>query len=348
MKRVAIIILTFNGQKYLPKLLGSIFDCRSNLANFEVIVVDNCSTDKTVDYINKNFSQVLVLPQNNNWGFAKGNNIGMEYAIKKQFDYVFLLNQDIIVTVNFLDKLILAIEKDNNLAAVQPLLMLYPDTQKVNSLGNVIHFLGFGYTYGHQQKIDELPQNIKEINYCSGAACLIKTEVLKKIGLFNEDFFMYHEDLDLGWRLKLMNYRQEVVREAIVYHQYEFSRSIKKYYFMERNRFMVILQNYHLLTLILILPALLLMEIGLFIFSFKNGWWQEKLKVYGYFFDFKNWKKIINHRKITQRLRRKKEKQVVADFSGKIEHQEINNPLLNIINPFFDLYWQIVKLLIIW
>jgi GT2 family glycosyltransferase len=347
MKKVAVIILTFNAEKYLPKLLGSIFSNPPKSVQQEIIIVDNNSSDKTLEYVSKNLSAITVLSQKENWGFAKGNNIGMAYAISHNFDFIMLLNQDTIVTEGYLDELVSVLESDEKLAAVQPRLMLYPQVELVNSLGSVIHYLGFGYTYGHRQKFDQMSWK-KEINYCSGAACLIKVNLLQKVGLFWEDLFMYHEDLDLGWRFKLAGLKQQLVSQAVVYHEYDFSRSIKKYFFMERNRFLVLFCNYHLLTLILIFPMLFLMEIGLFGFSFKNGWWKEKIKVYAYFFSSGNWRKIKAHRRQTQGLRTLKERGVISDFSGVIDHQEVNNPLLKVTNPILNGYWLLIKLIMLW
>jgi len=354
MKKVALIILTYNGKKYLPSLLGSIFDFSEKSVSTEIMIVDNNSSDGTVEYVRQNFPEATVFAQDKNLGFAAGNNIGIKYAMDTGTDFIMLLNQDTIVTENFLKPLIEQLESDEKIAAVQPKLMLYPLTELVNSLGNVIHYLGFGYTYGHKTKIKELWPMIRdtkfrihEINYCSGAACLIKTEALKNVGLLDEDLFMYHEDLDLGWRFKLKGYKNIACLDSVVYHQYEFSRSIQKYYFMERNRFIVMFKNYRWLTILLIFPALIFMEIGLFIFSFKNGWWRQKLLVYAYFLNPLNWIKIFNKRQVVQHSRVISDREIVRYFSGRIEHQEINNPVLRIVNPFFYIYWQIVKKLIL-
>ncbi|MBU1131442.1 glycosyltransferase family 2 protein [Patescibacteria group bacterium] len=348
MKKVAIIIVNYNGRKYLPELLGSIFDYGPKTVNQQIIIVDNNSADDSVDFIKKKYPQVGLLPQAKNVGFARGNNIGINYAGERGFDYVMLLNQDTIITQGYLDELVSKIEADNRIAAVQPKLLLYPEKDLINSLGNVIHYLGFGYTCGHRKKIQDTRYENQKVNYCSGAACLIKMEALKKIGLFNDDLFMYHEDLDLGWRIRMAGFQNIIVPEAVVYHQYEFSRSIKKYYYMERNRYIVLFQNYKCGTIILILPALIVMELGLFMMSFINGWRQEKIKVYFYFLNPVSWLKILKQRKKIQSSRTKKDKEVVGDFSGRIEHQEIDNRLVRLINPLFNLYWQIVKRLIIW
>ncbi|MCX6745862.1 MAG: glycosyltransferase family 2 protein [Candidatus Parcubacteria bacterium] len=351
MKRVGIIIVNYNGLEYLSDCLTSLLNLDYPRGEYKIFLVDNASTDDSVNFVKNNFPQIEIIINKENLGFAEGNNIGMKKALSENFDYVCLINQDTISEPDFLHKLVANAEGDESIAAVQPRLMLYPEKDKVNSLGNSIHYLGFGFSSGGYQNFDGNLQP-KEIAYASGAAVLIKKEALEKVGLFNPDFFMYHEDLDLGWRLRLAGYKILVVPSAVVYHKYEFSKSIKKYYFMERNRLICLLENYKLATLILIFPAWLVMEIGLFLFSLKSGFWQEKLKVYGYFLKYKNWGKIIGERRALLRQGyggRAKDKEIVKFFTGKIEFQEIDNWLLNkVANPMFNLYWLVIRKLIIW
>ncbi|MCX6744225.1 MAG: glycosyltransferase family 2 protein [Candidatus Parcubacteria bacterium] len=345
---MAIILVNYNGKKYLPDCLASLCNLDYPQDDYKIIFVDNASTDDSLAYAQNSFPSLEFIKNNENLGFAAGNNVGMARALAENFDYLFLINQDTISEKDILTKLIQLAETDPQIAAVQPRLMLHPDQDKINSLGNSIHYLGFGFSGGGYQEFDGNLEP-KEIAYASGAAVLIKKEVLEKIGLFAADFFMYHEDLDLGWRMRMAGYKIMLAPGAVVYHKYEFSKSIKKYYFMERNRFICLLENYKLGTLILVLPALLAMESGLFIFSIKSGFWREKLKVYGYFLSLNNWHKILGER------REKTAKRVIGDaeianlFTGKIEFQEIDNWVLKYIaNPVFNAYWQIIRHLIIW
>ena len=349
MEKVAVIIVNYNGFKYLPDLLGSIFKYPPSLVEQKIIIVDNASTDGSLSWLKSHYPQTIVLQAQKNLGFASGNNLAITYVLKNGFDYVMLLNQDTIVTEGYLDKLIKALKVNNKAAAVQPLLLLHPETNLVNSYGNVIHYLGFGYTAGHRENKFAIKSLKNPINYCAGAACLIKISALKKVGLFKDELFMYHEDLDLGWRFKLAGYQNIIEPGAVVYHKYEFSRSLKKYYFMERNRFMVMLENYRAVTLLLILPALIIMEIGLLLFAVKGGWFKEKIKVYAYFCSVKHWRLIFNRRKQTQKLRVWPDSAIVKSFAGIITNQEIKNFAVdNLANPFFNAYWEIIKYLIIW
>jgi GT2 family glycosyltransferase len=347
-KRVAIIIVNFNGRAYLPDCLGSLHKLAYPADDYRIFFVDNASSDDSVDYVKNNFPQVVIISNRENLGFAGGNNAGMAKALQENYDYVFLINQDTVSDPGVLTQLVNFAEQDEKIGALQPRLMLYPAKDKINSLGNAIHYLGFGFSLGSNQNFsgEIKPQ---EIAYASGAALLIKCSALAAVGLFEPEFFMYHEDFDLGWRLRLAGYKIFVLPEAVVYHKYEFSRSIRKYYYMERNRFICLLANYKIATLLVIGPALIVMEIGLFLFSLKSGFWREKIKVYRYFLRPASWRYVANLRKKTQSLRAVKDKKIVRLFIGKIEFQEINNFVLNkIANPVFNLYWQIIKLLIIW
>ena len=351
MKKVATIIVNFNGQEYLPDLLGSIFSNWPVKVEQAVIVVDNASADNSLTWLKENYSQVIILAQPENYGFAKGNNLGINWAMSHGCDYVFLLNSDTLAGAGCLDKLFDAMQTDETIAAIQPKILLWPLADLINSLGNVIHYLGFGYTFAHKtpQELYSAFNSLQEINYCSGAACLIKVQALAKTGLFNEEFFMYHEDLDLGWRFLLMGYKNFIETSAIVYHKYEFSRSIQKYYFMEKNRWLAILQNYSFLTLLLILPALLMMELGLLALSFSGGWSKEKFRVYFYFLQLKHWRRLRQTRRKIQQQRLVNDSAFVKKFSGVIDHQDSPaRGVDKIANIFFNAYWRAVKLLIIW
>lgn len=347
-QKVAVIIVNYNGRQYLKDCLDSLFNLDYPKENFKIFLIDNASTDDSIEFVKNSFGSVEIIANQKNLGFAEGNNIGIKKAIDKGFDFVYLINQDTVSEADSLTKLVLAAQADDKIAAVQPRIMLWPQKDKVNSLGNSIHYLGFGFSAGGYQKFSG-DLELKEVAYASGAAVLIKTSALQRVGLFEPDFFMYHEDLDLGWRLHLAGYKVILVPASVVYHKYSFAKSMQKYYFMERNRLICLLENYKIRTLILIFPAWLLMEMGLFIFSIKSGFWREKLRVYAYFLRSESWQKIIRGKRIRKEIRVKEDRDVVRFFAGKIEFQEIDNPLLKyVVNPLFNLYWQFIKHLIIW
>lgn len=370
-KSVAIIVLIYNGSEYIGDLFTSLEKINYRRDKFEIVIVDNASTDKSVEMMKNIIAQIHppypplskggeggslnlnchLIVNEKNLGFAAGNNIGLQYAIDKNFDYVYLLNQDTVVEPDFLANAIKVIESEQDIAAVQSRLMHYKNKEIINSIGNCIHFLGFGYAGGNGESAKSYKQKAisSEITYASGAAVLIRIDHLKKIGLLNKDFFMYHEDLDWGWRAWLKGYKILLAPESVVYHKYEFSRSIKKYYYMERNRRLVLLQNYKLPTLILISPVYFLMSLMMLSYSFLAGWGGEQLKVVKYFLNFKNWQQAFICRRAIQQSRKVRDKFMLDKFVGMISYQETTSPILKYaVNPFLNICFILIKGIVWW
>jgi len=346
-KKVAIILINYKdyANRFLPDCLASL-RAQDYAGEKEIFIVDNASSEASYNFLKTSVPEAQIICNKNNDGFAKGNNDAMNLALALNFDYIILFNMDTIITPKAISEMVLAAESDARIGAVQARLMLHPKTDKVNSLGNSTHFLGFGYCVGYREAYKETDNSLKEIFYPSGAAVLFKAAALKKVGLFDESLWMYNEDQDLGWRIWLQGYSCVLAPQAVVYHKYEFSRSISKYYWMDRNRTIVLLKNYSCLTLILISPALILMEIGLLIFSLQNGSFKEKLKVWAYFLNIKNWFRIIRARKIIQKNRLTKEGKILKMISAKIWYQEVGSFKLRLANIVFSIYWSIVKLIL--
>lgn len=357
--KVAVVVLTYNGKQYLPDLFASLGKTQYDGA-WELIVVDNASTDQDfLPLTNPTYSSPykgevrrgLALIQNEkNLGFAAGNNVGIRKALDDGAEYVVLLNQDTVVEPDWLTHLVAAAEKDKTIGAVQARLMLWDKKDVVNSLGNEIHFLGFGYTSGYKKtyNLQLTTDNSPEITYASGAAVLHRASALRDIGLFDESLWMYHDDLDLGWRLWRAGWKSVLAPASVVYHKYEFSRSITKYYYMERNRFLVLLENYSLRMLLFIAPAFLLMEFGLFLKAMISGWGRQKLRAYAFFLRPSTWRLVVSQRRAKHKTFRHPERELLRRFVGTIQFQDMQSPALTYIaNPFFNVYWNIIQRTII-
>ncbi|MDO8581574.1 MAG: glycosyltransferase family 2 protein [bacterium] len=374
--KISVVLLTYNGKKYLPDLFASLQKTACAYP-WQLIVVDNASTDGTAEWLTnyesgiKNqgdrqlHNSLFIIHNSTNAGFAAGNNVGIRKALADGAEYVVLLNQDTVVDPNWLTELVVAAESDETIGAVQARLMLWDKKDTVNSLGNEIHFLGFGYTSGYKKTYAAYGRhpvngggnltayrigrqlttdNYPEITYASGAAVLYRAKALREVGLFDESLWMYHDDLDLGWRLWRAGWKNVLAHVSVVYHKYEFSRSIKKYYFMERNRFLVLFENYSLRTLVLIAPALVVMELGLFVKAIVSGWGKEKLRAYAYFFQLSAWRMVLEKRKEKQKFFRCPERELLARFTGVIAFQDLQSSVLTYIaNPIFNAYWQIIQ-----
>jgi GT2 family glycosyltransferase len=189
--------------------------------------------------------------------------------------------------------------------------------------------------------IDGLPE-IK--GYASGCSLAVKKEVFEAIGGYNEDYFMYHDDLEVGWKAKLLGYRIVLAPKSICFHKFEFSRSVKKIYFMERNRFLFLFSFYEPKTILAVLPALVIMEAGQLVFALLRGWLPEKLRSYAYFLHPSNWRRLLDERRRIQSSRKVFDRDLFESLEGEIYSQDIDNPILKkVANPFFKAYWSFVK-----
>lgn len=348
-----IIILTLNGKKYLPNLFKSLENLNYTQDKFKIIIVDSGSMDGTLEYMEslENLT-IKIIKLKTNLGFAAGNNIGIQHAIDHGAEYIVLLNQDTMVEPDFLTQLIEVAKNDSQIGIVQSLILYYKNKQEINSWGNELHYLGYGWCGGnHEVKSEIRPSikygaksEIKEINYASGAAVLYKTEVLKKIGLFDENYFSYHEDSDLCLRARLVGYKTVLAPNSIVYHDYEFptKKAGERYFWMEKNRLYLILKFYQFKTLILIWPINFIMSLGQFIYAIEKGYFWQFIKSRLWFVF--NLKKLLKLRYQVQKFRQIGDKELMKNFSSEIKYQELDNFLLDKIgNPVMRIYWQIVK-----
>jgi GT2 family glycosyltransferase len=344
-KKIVFSIIMYNAVSRLADLIESLKAQDYPQELLEFVFVDNNSVDDSLLFVKNNLPQAKIIENKENLGFATANNQAYELAKKLQADYFFLLNDDTIIEKDCLNQLVKEIEKDDQIVAVQAKLLLHPQTDLINSYGNNLNFLGFGYC-GFYKKKNQFGPSF-EVPYPSGGACLLKMSALDKVGLFEDDFFMYHEDVDLGWKLKLAGYKSVFSPSAVVYHKYNFKNSGFKYYYLERNRLLVLLKNYKLGTLIILAPIFFFMELGILVFALRGGWLKEKIS--GYFWLIKNFKLILLGRKKIKKIRKIKDQEILKLMCAKIDFEEVNNFLLkNIANPVLSLYLFIANKIIFW
>ena len=352
MPRVAVILINYKdyAKKYLPECIASLRNQSYPKDSFKVFIVDNATSAETEKYLCETAPEAEIIPDERNTGFALGNNLAMEKALGANYDYIVLFNMDTIADPEWLSELVTAAEADKNIGAAQSLIQLHPETDKINSLGNEMHFLGFGFCRGYGEKVADVKRPIlDEFFYASGAAVLYPVKVLRKVGLFDPDFFMYHEDTDLSWRIRQAGYKILLAEKSVMFHKYQFSRSILQFHYMERNRMIMMFENYRLGTLILIFPPFLFMELGMLAYAALRKTFWTKLKVYGYFFHWKNWQRMIKNKRAKAKLRKMSDRKLSRLIVGKLEFQEITNPILKyIVNPVFNIYWKIIRQLIFW
>ena len=352
-KKIAIIISP-NWQDYAEKYLA---DCVKSIrgqdyqGEMKIFITDNETSPKSLEFLAKTVPEAKLILNKDNDGFAKGVNDSIRQALKDDFDYLAVFNIHTELRPNCLREMIKALESDEQIGVVQARLMLWPEKDKISSLGNATHFLGFGYCLHYRDKYlktADLQKVIYNIHYPSGSSMLFRRETLEKIGLLDEEYWMYNEDQEIGWRLWLAGYRCVAAPKAVLYNKYEFKRSIKKFYWLDRNRIISILICYKIPTLFLIFPAFIIMELGQIMFSLKHGWFGKKLRVWAYFLRPKTWAYLRQARQRNQSLRQVKDKEIIKLISGRIWYQEVGDWKLRLINPVFNLYWNIIRRIIKW
>jgi hypothetical protein len=335
--------------RYLDGCLGSLAKMDCDGLDVSVLVLDNGSTDGSLAAI-RAFPFVELVETGANLGTAGGYSFGMRLALERGCDYVYLLNQDTEVEPRFLVETVAAAEADPKIGAAQSLLLQWPQVGSeplVNSAGNAIHFLGFGYSFGYLKPVAPYLGGVRDVPYCSGAGLLLRCKALREVGLMEEGYFMYHEDLDMGWKLRLAGWRNVIAPASVVWHKYEFSRSVKKYFWMERNRFIVLLGRLSARSLAVLALPLLLAEIGMILPAITGGWWREKLRVGAELLRPRTWALIRKLRAETRRIRRASDREVVAFFTPVIESQETDGTFTRFIaNPLMRLTWGLVRPLI--
>jgi GT2 family glycosyltransferase len=292
------------------------------------------------------------LPQKTNLGFSGGNNLGMQWAIDNGFDYVFLHNGDGYLGERCIEEMVKGMESDESIGASQSLVLLHPETDLVNTAGNCLHYLGLGYCdqYRVSKNDIDLPE-IKDVGYLSGAAVMMRTDLLKQYGLWDGDYFMYHEDTDYSLRLRIHGYRTVMVRDAEFFHKYQFSKSIQKYYWMERNRQVILLLFFKWRTLLLMFPMWFALEIGLFFFSLGRGWFKERIRVYQYWMKSSNWTSWLMKRKEIKRTRTVTDRELLRQMVSTVAFQEaeVESLLLRFFgNPLMWLYGKFLRAVIWW
>lgn len=269
---VSVVVLNFNGEKFLSKCLDSVL--KSDYSNFEVILVDNASTDKSIELAQKTVARnnnLTILPSSRNLGFAEGNNVGARVARGK---YVVFLNNDTEVDPGWLKELVMIMESDETVGAAQGKLLLF-DRKTIDGTGDFINSYGRGWMRGFGEEDKGQYRKIDEIFSARGAGMIVTKQILHEVGYFDSAFFMVYEDVDLGWRIRLSGHKVLFVPKSIIYHfgsgsRKEFESLAQSQYYITRNSLMALLKNYDLKNLFTSATTNILVELTLFIISLPN------------------------------------------------------------------------------
>lgn len=257
MDKVSIIIVNWNGLRHLKKCLLSL--SKLTYKNVEVIVVDNNSADGSVNFIKKKYPDVHVVVNKKNLGYAEANNVGYK---KSTGDFILFLNNDTVVTKNFLKGPLFELSKFKDTGCIQCELRLMDEPQLLDSVGAYLTSTGFLYHYGIAKPIEK--KYLKKINIYSakGAAMICRREVLEKVLLdespFDREYFAYFEESDLCHRIWLAGYKTIYLPNTTVFHKMGGTSVMMNSSFIQyhsfKNRIRTYIKNFQLSTMISILP----------------------------------------------------------------------------------------------
>jgi GT2 family glycosyltransferase len=324
---VTILVLNYNGRKYLESCLNSLRT--TNYPNFRIIVVDNGSIDNSVEFIKKNYPNVGIIRNNENLGYARAINAAMDSV---ESEYVVFLNNDIIVESNWLRQLMFHMNLMKNVvAAANPKILFLNNKEVINAAGGSCDIYGVGWNRGNGEFDRGQYDAVEEVFYVNGAAFLIKKDVWKDVGPFDERYFLYGEDLDWCWRAKMKGYKLLYVPSARIYHQWRGS-SGSMVEFLEKHWLASLLKNYSLKTIFTLAPRYLTLKFLKAIWLMKNGKeFCEKFAVFkSFLWNLNNFKGTWTKHLLVQKTRKVSDKEIqrymyrgsfeLLAWIGKIEH----------------------------
>ncbi len=238
---ISVIIVNWNGREYLPACLDSLL--QQTCSDFETIVVDNGSQDGSLELLHNAYPWVRVVPLSVNTGFAGGNIAGFNVS---QGAYIVTLNNDTRVERSWLAELIAPVASQPDVGMVASRICAWDDPDRIDSLGVAICPDGMSRGSRRLTRFSSLSlAKVEDILLPSACAALYRREMIDETGFFDDDFFAYCEDTDLGLRGRLAGWRAVLARDAVVQHRYSRSGGVFspfKLYLVERNHFWVALK----------------------------------------------------------------------------------------------------------
>lgn len=278
-EKVAVIVLNYNGRKFLDGCFSSLK--KLIYSNFEVVMVDDCSSDDSVSYTAKKFPWVKILQNTKNMGACISFNRAVKITKAK---LIVKIDNDVIVDKNWLKEMVEVIESDPQIGVVGSKILNY-DGKSIQEYGSNIDKTGYPMSYLYLECQPKNLPNTMEVFYVSGCSMLFRKKVFEEVGMFDEKFYIYKDDLDLCWRMKLFGYKTVVNLNSVLRHMsgvtqggvakgkkiVTYSTTAKKRYYGEKNTLRMLLKNYSTRVLFGILPFYFLTLLAEAVFFVAKG-----------------------------------------------------------------------------
>ena len=235
---VAIIIVNYNGFGDTVECVESIL--KNSYKNFQIFVIDNGSTKKPEeDQLEYLMKHTIFIKSSKNLGFSGGNNIGIKVALEKRFDFILLLNNDTVVTKDFLTILVSAARENQNAGVVGGKIAFYSQPERLWFGGGYLNSQCGGGSHERWNEVDPPDTgDIREVTFITGCLMLIPSKVVKIVGMLSEDYFLYAEDTDYCYRVIEAGFKLLFCENTLIYHKVSASTGQKSFatqYYMTRN-----------------------------------------------------------------------------------------------------------------
>jgi len=246
---VYTVLLNFNSAEDTINCIESIN--KITYPNIKIVVVDNNSSDNSVEFLKSSDINFKLILSKDNFGYAKGNNLGIKYALEDSAEYICILNSDVEVEESFLEPIIKLLSENNETGIAGPCICDFENKDRVQSLGAYINlYTGLAMGRNKGSLYSSINESIIDVDYLGGACFVCKKEVFEKIGLIPEIYFLFYEETEFCLKAKHQGYSLKCIPESRVYHKG--SATISKYnglsyYFLNRNRIIFMKRNADLL-----------------------------------------------------------------------------------------------------
>lgn len=255
---VSIILVNYNGESFVADCLNSLKEIAYPTELYEVILVDNASKDGSVKLVRENFPWVKLIPLDRNTGFSEGNNEGVKEA---RGTYIVFLNTDTTVEKNWLSELVKKIQSDDRIGACSSQVLYNDHREIINTVGGFWSIFGIPGSMGEGMLKDTFKNETLTFSP-TGCSMIVRSDLYKELGGFDNDYFLYCEDADLGWRMWNRNFKVVLAPSSVVYHRVTASlKGLGKktfsewyYFYSARNRFTTIMKNARSIDLLWMIP----------------------------------------------------------------------------------------------
>jgi GT2 family glycosyltransferase len=334
---VSIVTVAFNSGPLLTEVVRSAIGNAGDVP-VEMIVVDNGDHGPEIDAAAA--LGATVISGHGNIGFPAGCDLGVAAS---SGEIVIFLNPDAQPRAEWIAPLVARLAEPG-VGSVQSLLCFADRPDVVNTTGCVIHLTGSGWMGGFGLPVSSVSGPM-DITYAGGAALAMRRSTYDEVGGFCGEYFLYHEDLELGWRVRLAGYRAVLEPASVVDHSYEFSRNAAKYYFIERNRMMFVATCFPAALILAVAPVMAGFELAILVSAARDGWLREILR---------GWRWCFAHRDWIRRRRREVLDAAVVEvgemsswLTAPLDPGMIDLPAgVDVVNALLRAYWRVARRLL--